>query len=344
MSVQDTIHSIMHRFLPVRNLSDEDRLVLKRLVEVDLVNDIRTILIDQNLYTIKGRVGQARWADVPWIGIHDRRIDSAATTGVYVALLFKVDGSGFALSIQMGTEGLSYKQIKMRSAQQHRFFSPLWDDFSQSPLSLRPQPVDLRTFPTTSRPAKYEVANLVGKEYHKIDSLGSIENDISRIICMYNDWVGTLLGSDDESAYQEALEPVATTDIYINERPPDRLERTYVKVGSLHPQRDPKQGAIAERICQYRCEGNENHETFLRENGIPYLEKHHLIPMERYFETSIDHFVNIYCLCPLCHRAIHHAHKAERKSLIEKLFNARQKTYKEFYGVDLNDLLKFYNI
>lgn len=45
------------------------------------------------------------------------------------------------------------------------------------------------------------------------------------------------------------------------------------------------------------------HDTFITENGDPYLEFHHLIPFSIAFGP--DHYLNLYGLCPNCHRKIH---------------------------------------
>lgn len=44
-------------------------------------------------------------------------------------------------------------------------------------------------------------------------------------------------------------------------------------------------------------------ETFITEAGEPYVEFHHLIPFN--IANGPDHFLNLFALCPNCHRKIH---------------------------------------
>lgn len=95
----------------------------------------------------------------------------------------------------------------------------------------------------------------------------------------------------------------------------------------------------------YKCECNERHQSFLsRATGLPYMETHHLIPMEYYdsFDVSIDIEENIVSLCPNCHREIHNGKDAS--VIVKKLYEQR-KPYLQKAGIDisLNQLLIWYN-
>lgn len=60
-------------------------------------------------------------------------------------------------------------------------------------------------------------------------------------------------------------------------------------------------------LANYLCEWNTDHITFVTNNGIPYIETHHLIPLnfQTDFEYSLDVKANIISLCPRCHRLMH---------------------------------------
>ena len=98
------------------------------------------------------------------------------------------------------------------------------------------------------------------------------------------------------------------------------------------------------RKSRYKCEIDELHETFVNDNGEIYLEKHHLIPIEYYdeFDNSIDNYINIYVLCPLCHRKIHYGSKVDRFKMVENLYNRRKELYQKYYYIDLDKLKLFY--
>lgn len=55
------------------------------------------------------------------------------------------------------------------------------------------------------------------------------------------------------------------------------------------------------------CCGNE---TFLTEAGDFYIELHHLIPFKK--ASGPDHYLNMYALCPNCHRKFHYLNLNEK--------------------------------
>ncbi len=86
----------------------------------------------------------------------------------------------------------------------------------------------------------------------------------------------------------------------------------------------------------YTCELCGTNETFTDKNNEEYFEGHHLImynlKVQSRFKYCLDHPSNIICLCPTCHRRIHHASVADTQSMLLKLFTKH------------NDLLKNYGI
>lgn len=81
---------------------------------------------------------------------------------------------------------------------------------------------------------------------------------------------------------------------------------------SLERKRDMRIISLMKRL--YLTEkSDENHlvsceccgeKTFLKNNGEPYIEYHHLIPFQ--IADGPDHFENIFGICPMCHRKIHY--------------------------------------
>ncbi len=75
--------------------------------------------------------------------------------------------------------------------------------------------------------------------------------------------------------------------------------------------------------ASYRCQADLTHTLFnSRHTARPFLEVHHLIPLalQKQFKVSLDTSHNLYCLCPNCHRAIHHADITTTRSIIDSLF------------------------
>lgn len=84
------------------------------------------------------------------------------------------------------------------------------------------------------------------------------------------------------------------------------------------------------KLANYKCEYSKEHETFIRKrNHLPYMEPHHLIPLEfqDYFEYSLDVEANIVSLCSNCHNEIHYG--INYKKLIEKLYKERKENLKK---------------
>ena len=100
--------------------------------------------------------------------------------------------------------------------------------------------------------------------------------------------------------------------------------------------------------ASYKCEVSNAHYTFTKNNGKDYIEAHHLIPMEYYFdkrfETNIDFSKNIFALCPNCHKKIHHSNDKDKKDLLTLLYNSRIEDLKKYYNLNLEILFELYNL
>lgn len=78
--------------------------------------------------------------------------------------------------------------------------------------------------------------------------------------------------------------------------------------------------------ANYQCERNSRHRTFTDAmTNRPYMEGHHLIPMrcQEHFEVSLDVEANVLCLCPTCHRLMHHGTNAERMRSFDMFYEQR---------------------
>lgn len=95
---------------------------------------------------------------------------------------------------------------------------------------------------------------------------------------------------------------------------------------SLRPATDPALGKAALLAGGYRCAINPDHTTFQKPNGEPYLEVHHLIPLEQQqcFWYKLDTLANLVPLCPLCHKLLHYGRAEERNAPLLRLYEARK--------------------
>lgn len=90
---------------------------------------------------------------------------------------------------------------------------------------------------------------------------------------------------------------------------------------------------------------NCKHELFVSRGGKVYLEAHHLIPISSYKDfpgINIDVPENIVCLCPSCHREIHHGNNSEK--MIAELYEERKEALenRKIRIANLEQLIKYY--
>lgn len=87
----------------------------------------------------------------------------------------------------------------------------------------------------------------------------------------------------------------------------ERLQKVYV--------RDPAVKAWILQQSKGVCENCGEKAPFFLNDGSPYLEVHHVIPLS---SAGADTTSNCVALCPNCHRALHYSQNA--KELIEMLY------------------------
>lgn len=95
--------------------------------------------------------------------------------------------------------------------------------------------------------------------------------------------------------------------------------------GRAKPKRDPQRAANALMRANYCCEYDMYDRTFIRKNGKPYTEPHHLIPISKYrdFDYSVDVMENIVSLCSHCHNLLHYGRLEDKKPVLRKLYEER---------------------
>lgn len=95
----------------------------------------------------------------------------------------------------------------------------------------------------------------------------------------------------------------------------------------------------------FTCEFDSSHNLFIsRFSNKRYLEAHHLVPMglQGEFKKTLDTIHNIFCLCPFCHRAVHHAEKSLACSILESL--STKGPILQDFELSLPDLFSLYAV
>lgn len=93
-----------------------------------------------------------------------------------------------------------------------------------------------------------------------------------------------------------------------------------------------------------KCESCGN-ETFITKAGEPYVEFHHLIPFN--IAYGPDHYLNIFALCPVCHRKIHFQKEEDKKVLYDNLNNNNyldKRLVERLKELNNENLLKTYHL
>jgi len=99
------------------------------------------------------------------------------------------------------------------------------------------------------------------------------------------------------------------------------------------------------KLSGFACEYDPKHSLFIsRFSRKPYLEAHHLIPigLQGEFSESLDTIHNVFCLCPYCHRAVHHAEEFIARDILSSLANKRDILNR--FALSLPDLYSLYAI
>ena len=159
---------------------------------------------------------------------------------------------------------------------------------------------------------------------------------IKALLAEINDDSDPEYDSDEQNSIEEILEASG------NEKPEWESTKEKQKVttssstGRERPARDPQVAADSLAHAEYKCEYDNTDRTFIRKNGKPYTEPHHLIPISKYkdFEYSLDVMQNITSLCSHCHNLLHYGRFEDKKPILEKLYNERKDALHEC-GIDI---------
>lgn len=106
---------------------------------------------------------------------------------------------------------------------------------------------------------------------------------------------------------------------------------------SRRPATNPSLGREAIEYSRFRCSVDENHHSFMKPDGTPYLEVHHLIPLSQQadFKYKLDTKANIIPLCPNCHRMLHHGRIEDIEPILKKLYEQRIELLRQS-GLDIS--------
>jgi 5-methylcytosine-specific restriction protein A len=155
--------------------------------------------------------------------------------------------------------------------------------------------------------------------YPPLRNIGSVKGTLIRLINEH--WGRTELfeaPTADADEFATRVESAAQKFDPASPPPPGSKVVTRIPSSSSQFARDPNVAAWVRRVASGVCEACDNEAPFVRGDGPPYLEVHHMRPLS---EGGPDTADNTIAGCPNCHRRLHYANDREqfRRAIIAKL-------------------------
>jgi hypothetical protein len=157
-------------------------------------------------------------------------------------------------------------------------------------------------------------------------------------------WIGSMKEATWRLASSD-LKQDESDEIYQNEVN-DSDEIRIVKLKERDAYARDRNIAIQRMIHSgYTCEFDITHNLFVsRFSKKPYLEVHHLVPLglQKDYKKPLDTLHNVFCLCPTCHRAVHHAEEPFARKILSTL--AIKSSVLDEFSLTIPDLFGLYAV
>jgi 5-methylcytosine-specific restriction protein A len=185
-----------------------------------------------------------------------------------------------------------------------------------------------RRFGRTEKSYEYRMQNishvlsLQGREW--VSGLRPAANVGSNVICELEKLISEVEGvpnrrvAEFETSVKEKLKGQKKTPPAGSDNPPTSRSETVSFV------RDPAVKAWVLAEANGKCELCGTAAPFVRDDGTPFLEVHHVRTLA---DKGSDRIQNAVALCPNCHRALHYARG--RSEMVERLFGSVSRLEKE---------------
>ena len=341
------------------------RTTLQRMVEQE---------IRKSKYTVKGSFGQGQWAEIPWVCVFNDELGKSATKGIYIAILFKADMSGFYITLNQGWTFFDQKYKPTSLAKEKIKVTASLLSSKVDCLNFDVSEIDLAS--KNKLAIGYELGTVCSKYYdaNHLPTNEDFKDDLLKFVSIldqveaikgphrnFNDFYTELLlnqdglyyeTNDDEIGYVDSANRAETTAVIQNvienneEVPILKKDPVIDMKGRRRWPRSSIVAAEALNRSSHQCEVDMNHQTFIsKASGENFMEAHHLIPMNKQadFKYSLDRVANVKSLCPNCHRAIHYGDSTVRNEIIEKLYWQSIDSLKNVgLTVSLDDLIDMY--
>ena len=249
---------------------------------------------------------------------NERRIENKS---YFFLGLYPIDDRGNCIYALLENDGFSLNP--------QNSYSSLWIDFE----AIKSTATNGIYFGINKRNANKYVSFKI--EYKNI-ILDALEHD---------DYSSIIKNQEDIHILNENGSDSSDDDIYVEDYIPSR-DAVVTLDGKAKIKKNNALREVTFLKAHYTCALCGKEHTFITNNDKMYFEAHHLIPcninVQRHFSKKLDHTVNLYCLCPECHRKIHLINNGEISDLLGKLFEKREHLLEEIYNLDLNKLINIY--
>ncbi len=159
-----------------------------------------------------------------------------------------------------------------------------------------------------------------------IRSVSAIKKEVSKVVlALKNGDYSNYLDVEEEHQEQTLAKyrTETTADLFT------KIKQISAEASVSSAEDRVRNGALVSALKSYylRCYATDNmlkceccgEETFMTGAGEPYVEFHHLIPFS--IAYGPDHYLNLFALCPNCHRKIHFLSTEDKREQYEDLSN-----------------------
>ncbi len=183
---------------------------------------------------------------------------------------------------------------------------------------------------------KYILADSICRKYEEEIKRLSIYNKEPEIIFTLDEDLMTEEEISEEEYENKKQKRISTSYAYDTnsekfKKQNNRIPVSYNTINGIKYKTNPRLAKTALQLANYKCQiEEEKHKTFISKMGYPFMEAHHLIPMQAQKDMSIniDRIENIVCICPTCHKAIHLGNDAVRLEYLKEMYDLKEQELK----------------
>lgn len=332
----------------------------KNIITKKLPDILKEISNKATEYPFYGLVGSGSdFASTPWLAIYDKK---NLHDNFYVQYVFTENFKGFYLTLNIPKKSAEKSDDSITS----RFNKYIKENIENIPEDMKKYGINLET---SNNKGRIHKNTCILNKYYDIDNLP----DDSIFADDFNNMIGILVKS--KNLITKELNKELNRDSYILTM--YLVEFIYKKVPNIDYEeeinldnknqknkqkenKECKRTEIRETYIRdeklvkdilkennYTCEFDENHKTFIinETTNEQYMEAHHLIPMKEYerYKENIDVRANLCCICPNCHRLLHHGLYKDKEAVLKKLHTKKEILLKDAgLEISLKELKAYY--